>query len=208
MPVDKPVRFATSWIEKPARWRRSRTVSAKLPSPKALIANVKDKGLVILTGCGHSGIVNILRYTQKLTNHTKIHAVIGGFHLSGPLFEPIIAPTTEALAGFADLVRAGKIRHWGVSNFDAAQLRDLPRNSHLRINSLIRIDFVAYNADQPQGLTCWGCQNGWVWAKLKPGTDAKAIEAQGKLTDETTRKFLTALLAAFKPWVERMKVKK
>jgi 7,8-dihydropterin-6-yl-methyl-4-(beta-D-ribofuranosyl)aminobenzene 5'-phosphate synthase len=68
---------------------------------QALIANVKDKGLVILTGCGHSGIVNILRYTQKLTNHTKIHAVIGGFHLSGPLFEPIIAPTAEALAGFA-----------------------------------------------------------------------------------------------------------
>ncbi|MGE0179497.1 MAG: ABC transporter permease [Sphingomonas sp.] len=54
-------------------------------------------------------------------------------------------------------------------------LRDLPRNSHLRINSLIRIDFVAYNADNPQGLECWGCQNGWVYVRLRPGADVQQI---------------------------------
>lgn len=54
-------------------------------------------------------------------------------------------------------------------------MQDLPSNSHLRIDSLIRIDFVAYNADNPQGLECWGCQNGWVYVRLRPGADAQAI---------------------------------
>jgi 7,8-dihydropterin-6-yl-methyl-4-(beta-D-ribofuranosyl)aminobenzene 5'-phosphate synthase len=65
---------------------------------QALVANVRGRGLVVLTGCGHSGIVNILRYVRKLTGEDRIHAVIGGFHLSGPLFEPIIEPTCDALA--------------------------------------------------------------------------------------------------------------
>jgi 7,8-dihydropterin-6-yl-methyl-4-(beta-D-ribofuranosyl)aminobenzene 5'-phosphate synthase len=68
---------------------------------QALVANVRGRGLVVLTGCGHSGIVNIVRYAQKLTGEDKLHAVVGGFHLSGPWFEPVIAPTCEALAGFS-----------------------------------------------------------------------------------------------------------
>jgi putative ABC transport system permease protein len=56
-------------------------------------------------------------------------------------------------------------------------LKDLPKNSHLRISTIARIDYAQFNADTPQVLDCWGCQNGWVWAKLKPGADAKAIEA-------------------------------
>jgi 7,8-dihydropterin-6-yl-methyl-4-(beta-D-ribofuranosyl)aminobenzene 5'-phosphate synthase len=68
---------------------------------QALVANVRGRGLVVLTGCGHSGIVNILRYVRKLTGEDRIHAVIGGFHLSGPLFEKIVAPTCDALADFS-----------------------------------------------------------------------------------------------------------
>jgi 7,8-dihydropterin-6-yl-methyl-4-(beta-D-ribofuranosyl)aminobenzene 5'-phosphate synthase len=59
--------------------------------------NVKEKGLVVLTGCGHAGAINTIKQAQELTGVQKIHAVIGGFHLSGPLFEPIIAPTVAAL---------------------------------------------------------------------------------------------------------------
>ena len=55
----------------------------------------------MLTGCGHSGIVNILLYVRRLTGGHHLHAVIGGFHLSGPRFEPIIAPTCDALADLA-----------------------------------------------------------------------------------------------------------
>ena len=65
---------------------------------QALVANLRGHGLVLLTGCGHSGIVNILRYVRRLTGQDHYHAVIGGFHLSGPAFEPIIGPTCDALA--------------------------------------------------------------------------------------------------------------
>jgi len=68
---------------------------------QALVASVRGRGLVVLTGCGHSGIVNILRYVRKLTGEDRIHAVIGGFHLGGPLFEKVIAPTCDALAEFS-----------------------------------------------------------------------------------------------------------
>ncbi len=68
---------------------------------QALIVNVRDRGLVIVTGCGHAGIINIVRHAQALTGETRVHAVIGGFHLSGPLFEPRIGATVEALAAAA-----------------------------------------------------------------------------------------------------------
>jgi putative ABC transport system permease protein len=60
----------------------------------------------------------------------------------------------------------------------AGILRDLPKNSHMRINALIRVDMAGIMAKEPQALTCWGCQNGWVYARLRPGADPKAIEAQ------------------------------
>lgn len=68
---------------------------------QALVANVAGRGLFVLTGCGHSGIVNILRYVRRLTGVDRLHAVVGGFHLSGPAFEPIIGATCDALAEFA-----------------------------------------------------------------------------------------------------------
>jgi 7,8-dihydropterin-6-yl-methyl-4-(beta-D-ribofuranosyl)aminobenzene 5'-phosphate synthase len=58
---------------------------------------VRGKGLVVLTGCGHSGVVNIVRHAQKLTGETRLAAVVGGFHRSGPLFAPIIAATVDGL---------------------------------------------------------------------------------------------------------------
>ncbi|HAR49589.1 MAG TPA: MBL fold metallo-hydrolase, partial [Smithella sp.] len=55
------------------------------------------KGLLILSGCAHSGIINTIHYAMKVTGIDKIHLVIGGFHLSGPFFEPIIDRTTQEL---------------------------------------------------------------------------------------------------------------
>jgi 7,8-dihydropterin-6-yl-methyl-4-(beta-D-ribofuranosyl)aminobenzene 5'-phosphate synthase len=65
---------------------------------QALIVHVAGHGLVVLTGCGHAGIVNIVRYARRLTGIDTVAAVVGGFHLSGPAFEPIITPTVDALA--------------------------------------------------------------------------------------------------------------
>jgi 7,8-dihydropterin-6-yl-methyl-4-(beta-D-ribofuranosyl)aminobenzene 5'-phosphate synthase len=52
----------------------------------------------VITGCGHAGIVNTLRYVTKLTGCDRLHAVVGGFHLSGSRFEPLIGPTCDALS--------------------------------------------------------------------------------------------------------------
>ncbi len=46
----------------------------------SIYINVKDKGLVVITGCGHTGIVNTIKHGQKLTGINKIYAIIGGFH--------------------------------------------------------------------------------------------------------------------------------
>jgi 7,8-dihydropterin-6-yl-methyl-4-(beta-D-ribofuranosyl)aminobenzene 5'-phosphate synthase len=64
---------------------------------QAVVVHVKEKGLVILTGCGHAGAVNTIRHAQQLTGIQQVYAVIGGFHLTGALFEPIIPPTIAAL---------------------------------------------------------------------------------------------------------------
>ena len=40
-----------------------------------------DKGLIIITGCGHSGILNIIRHAREVTKEERIYAVLGGFHL-------------------------------------------------------------------------------------------------------------------------------
>jgi 7,8-dihydropterin-6-yl-methyl-4-(beta-D-ribofuranosyl)aminobenzene 5'-phosphate synthase len=65
---------------------------------QALVANVRGQGLVVVTGCGHAGIINTLRYARKLTGIDQVLAAVGGFHLATPAFEPIIWPTVEALA--------------------------------------------------------------------------------------------------------------
>ena len=63
---------------------------------QALVVRLPERGLVVLSGCGHAGIVNTVRHAQRLTGERKIAAIIGGFHLSGPMFEPIIGPTVSA----------------------------------------------------------------------------------------------------------------
>ncbi|AFU59902.1 putative beta-lactamase domain-containing protein [Candidatus Nitrososphaera gargensis Ga9.2] len=64
---------------------------------QALIAKVKGKGLVVVSGCGHAGIINTINYARRLGGTEKIHAVLGGFHLSGRLQEEAIEPTLKDL---------------------------------------------------------------------------------------------------------------
>jgi 7,8-dihydropterin-6-yl-methyl-4-(beta-D-ribofuranosyl)aminobenzene 5'-phosphate synthase len=64
---------------------------------QAVVMHLRGKGLVVLTGCGHAGVINTLLEARRLTGVEEIHAVIGGFHLTGAIFEPIIAPTVAAL---------------------------------------------------------------------------------------------------------------
>ncbi len=71
---------------------------------QALIVDIRDKGLLVITGCGHAGVVNICRYARRLTGERPIHAVMGGFHLNGPVFEPLIPRVLDDLEAMAPQV--------------------------------------------------------------------------------------------------------
>lgn len=68
-----------------------------LEDDTALVAHLKKKGLVILSGCAHSGIVNTVHHARNTTGIGQVHVVMGGFHLSGAPLDSVIEPTAQAL---------------------------------------------------------------------------------------------------------------
>jgi 7,8-dihydropterin-6-yl-methyl-4-(beta-D-ribofuranosyl)aminobenzene 5'-phosphate synthase len=52
-----------------------------LEGEQAVVCKVRGKGLVVISGCAHAGIVNTVKHAQKITRIDKVHAIIGGFHL-------------------------------------------------------------------------------------------------------------------------------
>jgi 7,8-dihydropterin-6-yl-methyl-4-(beta-D-ribofuranosyl)aminobenzene 5'-phosphate synthase len=64
---------------------------------QALVVNLKGKGLVVISGCAHAGIINTVIAATKVGGIEKVHAILGGFHLSGPFFEKIIEETIAEL---------------------------------------------------------------------------------------------------------------
>lgn len=44
--------------------------------------HVRDRGLVVITSCGHGGIINTVRRAQQVTGVRKVYALVGGFHLA------------------------------------------------------------------------------------------------------------------------------
>ena len=78
-----------------------------------LLCHVRGRGLVILTGCSHAGAINIVDSACHRTGVNKIHAILGGFHLSGKVFEPVITPTLRELERRApDIVVPGHCTGW------------------------------------------------------------------------------------------------
>ncbi|HVC79643.1 MAG TPA: MBL fold metallo-hydrolase [Chloroflexota bacterium] len=89
------------------------------------IINVRDHGLVIVTGCGHSGIINIIRNAQALTGIRSVYAVVGGFHLSGALFESRIPATVAAMQAIGPrYLMPGHCTGWVASHQLARALPD------------------------------------------------------------------------------------
>ncbi|MES9536958.1 MULTISPECIES: MBL fold metallo-hydrolase [unclassified Actinomadura] len=92
---------------------------------QALVVHVRGRGLVVLTGCGHAGAINIVRHAQRLTGVDGLYALVGGLHLGGPAFEPVIPPTVAALTGLAPgLVVPGHCTGWRAQHALAAALPD------------------------------------------------------------------------------------
>ncbi|SOC47279.1 7,8-dihydropterin-6-yl-methyl-4-(beta-D-ribofuranosyl)aminobenzene 5'-phosphate synthase [Blastococcus aggregatus] len=92
---------------------------------QALVVHVRGRGLVVLTGCGHGGAVNTVRHAMRLTGVDRLHALLGGLHLGGPAFEPIIPPTVRALTDLApDLLAPGHCTGWRAQHALEAALPD------------------------------------------------------------------------------------
>jgi len=94
--IPRTTDFETGWPLPHCR-QDGKEVWDALEDDTSIVMHLKNKGLVILSGCAHAGIINTVHYTMKVAGTNKIHAVMGGFHLSGPFFEPIIDRTTQEL---------------------------------------------------------------------------------------------------------------
>jgi len=62
-------------VETPEGWRED-----TVPESQSLVVDT-DRGLVVVSGCGHAGIVNTLEYARSIVRDAPIHAALGGFHL-------------------------------------------------------------------------------------------------------------------------------
>ncbi|MEX2451507.1 MAG: MBL fold metallo-hydrolase [Rhodospirillales bacterium] len=84
--------------------RRGKLVKDTHPEEHATCFIVQGRGLVVISSCGHTGIVNTVNMAKAVTNVEKVHAVIGGFHL-GTAPDDYIAHTVQAFKDFdADVI--------------------------------------------------------------------------------------------------------
>lgn len=80
---------------------------------QGIVIRVADKGLVILSSCSHSGIVNVLWNAQRLTGNRDIHAFVGGCHLTGSIMEPVVPRTLQEMAALdIDYLVPGHCTGW------------------------------------------------------------------------------------------------
>ena len=90
---------------------------------QALVLNLAGKGLVVVSGCSHAGVINTLLYAQALTGVFTVHAFIGGMHLSGPGFEPRIGQTVADLTALQpSIVVPAHCTGWKATHAIAAAL--------------------------------------------------------------------------------------
>jgi 7,8-dihydropterin-6-yl-methyl-4-(beta-D-ribofuranosyl)aminobenzene 5'-phosphate synthase len=76
----------------------SGVIADTLADDQALILDT-DKGVLVLLGCSHRGVINTLNHVTKLTGKNKIHALMGGLHL-GSASDVKLAKIIDHLRGF------------------------------------------------------------------------------------------------------------
>jgi 7,8-dihydropterin-6-yl-methyl-4-(beta-D-ribofuranosyl)aminobenzene 5'-phosphate synthase len=113
--------FSVHYAEVEGQWRPDPMIH----DDQAVVMHVRGKGLVVLSGCGHAGIINVLRHAMAVTGVGRVHAVLGGFHLTGRLFEPLVGPTVAALAALGPrLVVPAHCTGWKATHEIARTLPD------------------------------------------------------------------------------------
>lgn len=87
-----------------------------LTDERFLAVHLRGKGLVVFSACSHAGIVNVLHHAREVFPGVKLHAAMGGFHLSGPT-EAAIPETVRDLGGFdLDLIIPAHCTGWRAVN--------------------------------------------------------------------------------------------
>jgi 7,8-dihydropterin-6-yl-methyl-4-(beta-D-ribofuranosyl)aminobenzene 5'-phosphate synthase len=80
---------------------------------RAIVMNVKGKGLVILSGCAHAGLINTINYARQISGVENVYAVMGGFHLAGKDFEDKIElPIKELVCINPELIVPSHCTGW------------------------------------------------------------------------------------------------
>lgn len=95
--IPRKVTFETGLMQNKIYSENSWRPDPLVLDDRAIVVNFKGKGLVIISGCAHAGIINTIRYAQQITGLEKVYAILGGFHLAGKEFEKKIEPTIEEL---------------------------------------------------------------------------------------------------------------
>ncbi|MBS3809585.1 MAG: MBL fold metallo-hydrolase [Desulfobacterales bacterium] len=91
---------------------------------QALAILVKGKGLVVIGGCSHAGIINTVQHLRKITGEDRVHGVLGGFHLAGDN-ERVIEPTISEMKKIGpDFVAPMHCTGWKAINQFAEQMPD------------------------------------------------------------------------------------
>ncbi|MFC1876885.1 MBL fold metallo-hydrolase [Thermodesulfobacteriota bacterium] len=87
-----------------------------IPDDLALILN-SPKGLVIILGCGHRGMINTIYHARQITGEKRVHTIIGGTHL--------FPKTTEQRTQTINALKKIGVERIGVSHctgFEASQM--------------------------------------------------------------------------------------
>lgn len=119
----------TTMFEQGFPWQQKAAGDGWEPDPwiwddQSVTVSVAGLGLVVLSSCSHSGGINVMRHVMALTGEPRVHAFIGGFHLTGGLFEQIIPATVDELVAIAPaVVVPGHCTGWRATN---EMIRRLP----------------------------------------------------------------------------------
>ena len=102
-----------SWVPDPWVW-----------DDQGIVCNLKGKGLIVVSSCSHSGVVNVLRNARRVTGVERVHAFVGGLHLPKG-FEQIIPPTVEEIKNLRpDKIVPGHCSGWRAIHEVANKLPD------------------------------------------------------------------------------------
>jgi len=116
-----------TWVESEdhftAAERRGELVKDQHPEEHATCYIVQGRGLVVISSCGHAGIVNSVKTAMAVANTDKLHAVIGGFHLTASKPDYIEHTIDELEALQPDVVVP---MHCTGAGFIAAMQRRMP----------------------------------------------------------------------------------